>query len=312
VLAEIKSLLRAYLHVAQFDRILAGGLGLVVSRAVEDLNALAALDPAARGSWRYVLESYAAYRATLTHRLAHAVHQSAELPRGLSESTELRTLARAMSEHAKVTTGVEVHPAARIGRRFVLDHAVGVVIGETAVIGDDCYVLQGVVLGASGIAGNGISKRHPTLGDRVQVGAFARILGPVTIGSGSCISPHALIVNDVPEESRVRIVNQCQVGSAGARCFIFGVVPEGSGAFVVHGSGLDDAAVDFIDADGIPVPHLKVDIESRTRRRIDCRFRGRRTPSRETLRIRTKDGHHVLLTQTEAVWRQLDTEFAQN
>ncbi|MGD3109668.1 serine O-acetyltransferase [Streptomyces sp. YGL11-2] len=307
VLAELKSLLLPYVRPAQFDRILADGLGLVASLAVEDLNELTVLDPASRGSWRYVLGSYAAYRATLSYRLAHAVYRSAERPQGLSSSVELRTLARSLSERAKVTTGVEVHPAARIGRRFVLDHAVGAVIGETSVIGDDCYVLQGVILGASGIAGNPTDKRHPTLGNRVQVGAFARILGPVTVGSGSHISPHALIVSDVPEGSRVRIVNQCQVRSAGARCVILGVIPDGPGKFQIFGSGLDGATVDFIDAQGTSVSYLKVDILSRASRRIDCRFHGRQAPSREMLRITMPDGNHVLLTQMEVTWRHLDS-----
>jgi serine acetyltransferase len=142
-----------------------------VGRAVQDLHALAQRDPAAHGSWRYVWNTYSSFRAVLAYRVAHALHTGGQ---GNDCSERCTGAARAITETAKVQTGVEIHPAAVIGRRFVLDHAVGTVIGETAMIGDDCYVLQGVLIGARGIADNPDERRHPRLGHRVEVGGLAR------------------------------------------------------------------------------------------------------------------------------------------
>ncbi|MFC0691025.1 serine O-acetyltransferase [Paraburkholderia humisilvae] len=98
-----------------------------------------------------------------------------------------------------------------IGKRFILDHGVGTVVGETAVIGDDCYILGGVTLGAVGIAGNPPGKRHPVLGDRVEVGAFTRILGRVEIGDEVFIGPHCVITQDVPSGSIVTVRTSVQI-----------------------------------------------------------------------------------------------------
>ncbi|MBO9522477.1 MAG: serine acetyltransferase [Nocardioidaceae bacterium] len=185
-------------HLAQDDQALvarAAGLG----RA--DLDALVQRDPASHRDWRYVLSSYGGLEALLAHRLAHAIWSSAPAPLGTPGPEHV--LARQISEHAKVRTGVEIHPAARIGPGFVVDHGYGTVIGETTTIGADCYVLQGVVLGATGIADNRPGQRHPTLGDRVEVGAFARVLGPVRVGDGAFIGAMSLVLDDVPAGTRV-------------------------------------------------------------------------------------------------------------
>lgn len=274
-------------------------------RAAADLLALTASDPASRGSWRYVLDSYASYRAVLSYRLAHAAVEAAEELTDGTAAGDLRALGRSISESAKVATGVEIHPAARIGHRLVLDHGTGTVIGETTVIGDDCYLLQGVILGATGIAGNATGKRHPTLGDRVEVGAFVRILGPVVIGSDAMLAPHTLVLTDIRAGSRVLLMNQCQVCGPSATASILAVLPWGRGGLQIHGTGLAGAQVDFIDRDGSPARHLPVEIVARTPSRIDCRISGGRIPSTEVLRICDPGGGDVLLTQLDAVWRHL-------
>ncbi|MFF4343063.1 serine O-acetyltransferase [Kitasatospora sp. NPDC001540] len=270
-----------------------------------DLLALTARDPASGGSWRYVLESYAAYRAVLAHRLAHAAYRAAEQVAMSKGRSDLRILARSISEVAKVATGVEIHPAAEIGQRFVLDHGVGTVIGETTVIGDDCYILQGVVIGAVGISGNSAGKRHPSIGDRVEIGAFARILGPVSIGSDCLISPHALVLTDVPGNSRVRLVNQCQVQSRSSRTSVFAVIPTGPDGLEIHGVDLMDSRVDLIDRSGASVADISLQVVERDHARMAVRFVGDRIPCREILRLTGGDGTCVLLTQMDSTWRRL-------
>lgn len=182
----------------------------ILPAATEDLHALVAGDPAARASCRYALASYRCFRAVLVHRLAHAMVKSARRV-NRAQRDALLISARCMSERAKVQTGVEIHPEAVIGRRFVVDHGIGTVIGETVRIGDDCYILQGVVLGSTGIAGNARGRRHPLLGSRVQVGAFARVLGAIEIGDDALIGPHCVVTRDVAAGSRVILRNPQQV-----------------------------------------------------------------------------------------------------
>ncbi|MGW3350244.1 serine O-acetyltransferase [Nonomuraea rubra] len=221
---------RAVTRRAPWDTVLAEPVEL----AVGDLLELATQDPAAGGSWELVLRTYRAYRAVLVYRLAHALleHGGREGP--------AETLARRLSEQAKVETGVELHPAARIGPRFMVDHGYGTVVGETAVLGSDCYLLQGVVLGSIKIHNNPSSKRHPTLGDRVGVGAFASIFGPVVIGDDVLIGAHAFIKHDVPDGACVSVLHQYQVVTGSAEVAVSGVEPAGVGRFLVHGAGLHD------------------------------------------------------------------------
>lgn len=185
----------------------------VIDRAttegVGDLLAMATRDPACGGEWREVIEAYLCYRAVLGYRIGHLLLRctSADECRRL----QARIAARQLSERVKVETGVEIHPAARIGARFVVDHGVGTVIGETTLIGDDCYVLHGVVFGSTRIADNLSGRRHPTLGSRVSVGAFARVLGPISVGDDVVIGSHALVTQDVPSGSRLRVVHQTEI-----------------------------------------------------------------------------------------------------
>lgn len=218
-----------------------------VNNAVADLHALTDNDPATHGDWQHVLGAYLCFRAVLAYRVAHAIT--------LIPGAEARTLARCISERAKVDTGVEIHPQAHIGPRLVIDHGIGTVIGETATIGADCYLLQGVVLGATGISGNSCKKRHPTLGDRVEVGGFARILGPVTIGDDVLIGCHTLVRYDIPSGSRVATLHQYQVVSGSSDFSISDIDFIDDQALRLRGVNLDAPrlAVELLGADHEPL-----------------------------------------------------------
>ncbi|MDR2452800.1 MAG: serine O-acetyltransferase [Candidatus Accumulibacter sp.] len=149
----------------------------------EDIRSVFERDPAARTSWE-VLTCYPGLHAVVLHRAAHWLW-----------SREFRWLGRFVSHLSRFLTGVEIHPGATIGRRFFIDHGMGVVIGETAVIGDDVTLYQGVTLG--GTSWNK-GKRHPTLEDGVVVGAGAMVLGPVTVGANAKVGSSAVVVKNVP------------------------------------------------------------------------------------------------------------------
>lgn len=156
------------------------------SRLREDITTARRRDPAAHSRLE-VLLNYSGLHAVWAHRLSHWLWRN-----------RLRLPARINSQIVRFLTGVEIHPGARIGRRFFIDHGMGVVIGETAVIGDDVMIYHGVTLGGKG---RGKGKRHPTLQNGVVVGAGAQILGDVTIGARSVIGANAVVVHDVPADS---------------------------------------------------------------------------------------------------------------
>ncbi|WP_307008321.1 serine O-acetyltransferase EpsC [Sinomonas atrocyanea] len=160
-----------------------------VARLREDLEAAAAHDPAARGNVENFL-AYSGLHAIWIHRLTHAMWQR----------EDLRFPARLISQAGRFLTGIEIHPGATIGRRFFIDHGMGVVIGETAEIGDDVFLYHGVTLGGRSLAK---VKRHPTIGDGVTIGAGAKVLGPITIGAGSAVGANAVVVKDAPPNSIV-------------------------------------------------------------------------------------------------------------
>lgn len=153
----------------------------------EDVAVAKRRDPAARSTFE-VLLNYPGVHALWFHRLAHRLWQ--HLP--------LRLPARVLSQIGRFLTGIEIHPGATIGRRLFIDHGMGVVIGETAVIGDDVLLFHNVTLGGRTMSRG---KRHPTLGDRVVVGAGAKVLGPVWIGDDAQIGANAVVVKDVPDGS---------------------------------------------------------------------------------------------------------------
>ncbi|MDR3221314.1 MAG: serine O-acetyltransferase [Candidatus Accumulibacter sp.] len=153
------------------------------SRLREDVSSVFERDPAARTSWE-VLTCYPGLHAVVMHRAAHWLW-----------TRRLRWLGRFVSHLARFLTGIEIHPGAAIGRRFFIDHGMGVVIGETAVIGDDVTLYHGVTLGGTSWHKG---KRHPTLEDGVVVGAGAKVLGPITVGARAKVGSNAVVVKDVP------------------------------------------------------------------------------------------------------------------
>lgn len=158
----------------------------MIGRMREDVAAARLRDPAARSSVEVAL-LYPGLHAIWAHRVSHALWRR-----------RLRLLARAGSQLSRWLTGIEIHPGARIGRRFFIDHGMGVVIGETSEIGDDVMLYHGVTLGGRTRTSG---KRHPTLGDGVAVGAGAKVLGPITIGPGSVIGANAVVTRDAPADS---------------------------------------------------------------------------------------------------------------
>ena len=158
----------------------------MIGRMREDIAAARLRDPAARSAVEVAL-LYPGLHAVWAHRVSHALWRR-----------RLRLLARAGSQVSRWLTGIEIHPGANIGRRLFIDHGMGVVIGETAVVGDDVMLYHGVTLGGRTRASG---KRHPTLGDGVAVGAGAKILGPVTIGAGSVVGANAVVTRDAPADS---------------------------------------------------------------------------------------------------------------
>ena len=143
-------------------------------------------DPAARNTFEILL-TYSGLHAILAYRVSHWFYKNKFL-----------TVARIISQIARFFTGIEIHPGAKIGKRLFIDHGMGVVIGETAEIGENCLIYQGVTLGGTG---KQQGKRHPTLGDNVMVGAGARVLGPFKVGDNSKIAANAVVLEEVPSNS---------------------------------------------------------------------------------------------------------------
>lgn len=158
------------------------------SQIREDLQIVYERDPSARHHLE-ILTTYPGVHALLMHRLTHWLWQH-----------KAKWFARWLAHVARWLTGIEIHPAAHIGRRFFIDHGMGVVIGETAIIGDDCTLYHGVTLGGTSWKKG---QRHPTLGNQVVVGAGAKVLGPIEIGTGSRIGSNAVVVKTVPPDSTV-------------------------------------------------------------------------------------------------------------
>lgn len=155
-------------------------------RIKEDIQCIFERDPAARNVFE-ILTTYPGFHAVLLHRFNHRLW-----------NMKLRWFSRILSVFGRWITGIEIHPGAQIGRRFFIDHGMGVVIGETAVIGDDCTLYHGVTLGGTSWKKG---KRHPTLANNVVVGAGAKVLGPITLGDGARIGSNAVVVKDVPEQT---------------------------------------------------------------------------------------------------------------
>jgi serine O-acetyltransferase len=197
----------------------------VAKEVRRDVLAARDRDPAARGvSPAEILATWPGIHALLAYRVAHAL-QSAGVP----------LLPRVISMSTRALTGIEIHPSARIGRGLFIDHGVGVVIGETADIGNDVTLYQGVTLGGTGFA---TGKRHPTVQDNVTIGSGAKLLGPITVGHGAKIGANSVVITDVPPNSTV-------VGNPGHPVRVEGRRPEGPDVDWIH---LPDPIAEAIQA----------------------------------------------------------------
>ena len=160
----------------------------MIKRILEDIDTAKAKDPAARNRLEIAL-TYPGVHALWGHRISHFLWR-----------INLKLIARIHSNLLRSATGIEIHPAAKIGRRFFIDHGMGVVIGATAIVGDDVMIYHDVTLGARGV---GSGKRHPTIGNNVVIGAGARVLGDIKVGEGAKISANMVVTKDVPAKTSV-------------------------------------------------------------------------------------------------------------
>lgn len=218
------------------------GLG-TIARAVSelrcDVRAAHERDPAARGVGTVeILTTWPGVQALMAHRVSHALQR-----RGVP------LLPRTVAHVTRVLTGIEIHPAASIGRGLFIDHGSGVVIGETARIGDDVTIYQGVTLGGTGFQ---TGKRHPTVGDRVTIGSGAKLLGPINVGDNAKIGANSVVINDVPDNTTV-------VGNPGHPVRVEGRKVDGPDADWIH---LPDPIADAMSALGRRVVELEAQVRA--------------------------------------------------
>jgi serine O-acetyltransferase len=218
-----------------------GAFARVVKELRRDVLAARDRDPAARGvAPAEILATWPGIYALLVYRVSHAM-QSAGVP----------LLPRLLSMLTRAVTGIEIHPSARIGEGLFIDHGAGVVIGETADIGNDVTLYQGVTLGGTGFQ---TGKRHPTVEDNVTIGSGAKLLGPITIGHGAKIGANSVVITDVPPNSTV-------VGNPGHPVRVDGRVVEGPDADWIH---LPDPIAEAIQALSARIATLEQTVAERS------------------------------------------------
>ncbi len=211
-----------------------GTLTRVARELRQDLSAAQDRDPAARGIGRVeILLTYGGVQALLAHRVAHALHD-----------VGLPVMPRLVANVSRVATGVEIHPAAKIGDSLFIDHGAGVVVGETAEVGRNVTLYQGVTLGGTGFQRG---KRHPTVEDEVVIGSGAKLLGPIRVGHCAKVGANTVVIHDVPPHATV-------VGNPGHPVRVDGIRPEGPDADWAH---LPDPVADAIRALSARVAELE-------------------------------------------------------
>jgi serine O-acetyltransferase len=221
-------------------------LSRVLGEVRRDVAAAHARDPAARGApSAEILSAWPGVQALLVHRVAHELH-------GIG----IPIVPRSLSMASRMLTGIEIHPAASIGQGFFIDHGAGVVIGETAEIGDDVTLYQGVTLGGTGFS---TGKRHPTLQDNVTVGAGAKLLGAITVGHGAKIGANSVVIHDVEPNSTV-------VGNPGHAVRVDGRKPEGPDNDWIHLPDPIADAIKGLSARIGDIEHDVADLSGRERR----------------------------------------------
>jgi serine O-acetyltransferase len=235
-----------------------GSLRRVISEIGCDVTAARERDPAAQSAGTLeILTSWGGVQALLAHRVAHAMHE-ADVP----------MLPLVLSYASRAVTGIEIHPAAKIGCDFFIDHGAGVVIGETAEIGERVTLYQGVTLGGTGFARG---KRHPTVEDNVTIGSGAKLLGPITIGHGSKVGANTVVIEDVPPNSTV-------VGNPGHPVRVEGRKVEGPDTDWIH---LPDPVADAIKGLSERIAELEGQL---------ARLSGEEVPATEVRELRPRRG----------------------
>jgi serine O-acetyltransferase len=218
-----------------------GTLARVAREITRDVAAAKERDPAAAGvSQLEILASWPGVHAVLAHRVAHGL-----------KDVGVPVAPRVLAYLSRSLTGIEIHPAAEIGDALFIDHGMGVVIGETAELGDNVTLYQGVTLGGTGFA---TGKRHPTVEDNVTIGSGAKLLGPIVVGHGAKIGANAVVIHDVPANSTV-------VGNPGHPVRVEGKRPEGPDADWVH---LPDPIADAIKGLSRRIVELEAELAERT------------------------------------------------
>lgn len=214
----------------------------------QDLLVARSRDPAARSvSTAEILATWPGVHALLAHRVAHALHRAG-----------VPILPRLIAALSRTITGIEIHPAATIGSGLFIDHGMGVVIGETAEIGEDVTLYQGVTLGGTGFS---TGKRHPTIEDNVTIGSGAKLLGPITVGHGSKVGANTVVIHDVPPNSTV-------VGNPGQPVRVEGRRPEGPDVDWVH---LPDPIADAIKGLAARISVLEQELSGRDQAEAEIR-----------------------------------------
>lgn len=280
--------------------------GFVRAEVDADFRTLLQKDPAAHQDVALIEDQHGPLYAVMAYRLAHELTQ---IPGRLSGQRGKQEYwyqgARQVSEEAKSLTGIDINPKATIGKCFVIDHGYDTVIGETTVIGDNCYILQGVIVGSRGIANNPSGARHAVIGNNVEIGACTRIFGTVKIGNNVKVDSYSVIVHDIPANTHVAVANQLQlthpVDSPHPHCIVFGIAPMGPNQVAIMGKDLAFGSADVVDQDSQKVADFSVDIartdESGLLLKVTCQDNGYKGPYGE-LGVRLMgDGQEVVLTR---------------
>lgn len=243
---------------------------------ITDVIRFAESDPAAKGSCEYVYMSYKGIKALMYYRIAQTIWTS-EILENVDKSI-LATIVRKLCEDGKVETGIDIHPFAKIGEGCVIDHGVGtkittdfsyegdtVVIGETTIIGDYCTILNDVVIGAADVnQGASEGKRHPTIGNHVTICAGVKILGNIKIGNNVFICPGCRIVQDIPDDTKVVIINQLQIMKKKGKTTLIldGLVYDGK-YLRLYGEDIEDVDIKIVNSQYIEKTDLQITIIER-------------------------------------------------
>lgn len=269
----------------------------IIHKLYSDLLSFVERDPASNGSANIILQAYKSFEAVVYYRIANEIRYCNDLT---YESRH--RLARKISEYAKYQTGIEINPGAKIGNGFVIDHGTGTVIGETTEIGNNCYILQGVILGARGIANNPKGKRHPCIGNNVEIGAFSRVLGPVNIGNNVMIAPCAVVLNDIPSNQKVIIKNQIQLiknNNIFSNINVYALVPKEDSVFVIYGENLENSHIIAVDEYYIPIENIKISIQIRTNKYLAFKIEYQRSSDME---IGNSINLQIMIDENESIY----------